>query len=112
MSEKEKFPVLVVCNAPDSKTAAMIAQGLVERRLAACVNILSPCRSIYRWQGAVVGDEEHPLLIKTVRDCLPAVREWVTEAHPYEVPELVVLDIVDGLPAYLEWLCESCGEGR
>lgn len=96
--------LLVLTNLPDRAAAEAIADLLIERRLAACVNILAPCRSVFRWQGAVHHDEEHPLLIKTTTERYPAMQEAIRAAHPYELPEIVAVPIERGLPAYLEWV--------
>jgi periplasmic divalent cation tolerance protein len=97
-------PLLVLTNLPDVASAEKLADALIESRAAACVNILSACRSKYRWQGAVETAEEIPLLIKTTTASYPLVEEIVRAQHPYEVPELIATLITHGLPAYLEWL--------
>lgn len=102
-------PLLVLTNAPDRATAERIARHLVETRVAACVNILASCRSVYRWQGAVEEADEVPLLVKTITDRYPAVEQAIRALHPYEVPEIVALDITHGLPAYLGWVADQSG---
>ncbi len=97
--------VLTTTDTPE--LAERLAGELVQRRLAACVNIVGPVRSVYRWQGEIVTDEERLLVIKTSAARLPALREAIVELHGYEVPELLSLTVDDGLPAYLEWLA-SC----
>jgi len=92
---------------PDAATAERIARALVEDRLAACVNLLPGVRSVYRWDGDVVVDEEVLLVIKTTSAQLQALRERLPALHPYETPELVVLAVTDGLPAYLQWIADS-----
>ena len=77
---------------------------LIEQRLAACVNILAPCRSVYRWKGAVQHEEEHPMLIKTTAERYPALEKALRECHPYELPEIIAVPIERGLPAYLDWV--------
>lgn len=99
--------VLVVCNVPDAETAERIAETLVSERLAACVNILAPCRSVYRWQGAVERADEVPLLIKTRRDAYAQLEARLLALHPYEVPEIVAWPLAQGLPAYLTWVSQS-----
>ena len=84
--------------------AAAFARTLVDERLAACVNVLPAMRSVYRWRGAVQEDDERQLVIKTWRDRLPALEARVRTLHPYEVPELLVLEVAGGGAAYLEWL--------
>lgn len=96
--------LLVLCNCPDAATADALAAALVEARLAACVNVLAPCRSVYRWQGAVERAEEVPLLIKTTAAAYPALESALRAAHPYDVPEIVAVPMVRGLPDYLAWL--------
>jgi periplasmic divalent cation tolerance protein len=95
---------LVLTNLPDRAAAERLADLVIEKKLAACVNILAPCRSVYRWQGAVQHDEEHPMLIKTTAERYPALEKALREAHPYELPEIVAVPIERGLPAYLDWV--------
>jgi periplasmic divalent cation tolerance protein len=95
---------LVISNLPDRASAERLAQALIERRLAACVNILAPCRSVYRWQGAVESAEEVPVLIKTTADRYSALEEAIRGLHPYELPEIVAVPMTAGLPAYLDWV--------
>ena len=96
--------LLVVTNVPDRAVAERIADQLIGQRLAACVNILAPCRSVYRWKGAVQHDEAHPLLIKTTAERYPALEQALRAAHPYELPEIIAVPIERGLPAYLDWV--------
>jgi periplasmic divalent cation tolerance protein len=96
--------LLVFTNLPDRAAAERLADALLERKLAACVNILAPCRSVYRWHGAVQHEEEHPVLIKTTRERYPALEQAVRAAHPYELPELIAVPVERGLPAYLDWV--------
>ncbi|KAB2967204.1 divalent-cation tolerance protein CutA [Zoogloea sp.] len=96
--------LLVLTNLPDADSAGKLARLLVEQRLAACVNMLTPCTSVYRWQGALETATEQPLLIKTTRARYPALQAAVHEAHPYELPELIAIPVQEGLPAYLAWV--------
>jgi periplasmic divalent cation tolerance protein len=96
--------LLVITNLPDRAAAERLAEKLVGERLAACVNILAPCRSVYRWKDALQHDEEHPLLIKTTAERYPALERALREAHPYELPEVIAVPIDRGLPAYLQWV--------
>jgi len=96
--------LLVVTNLPDRASAEKLAALLIARRLAACVNILAPCSSVYRWQGEIQHDEEHPLLIKTARDRYAELEASIRANHPYELPEIIAVLISDGLPAYLQWV--------
>ena len=101
--------LLVLTNLPDRAAAERLADSLVEQRLAACVNILAPCRSVYRWQGALQRDEEHPVLVKTTADRYAALEAAIRAGHPYELPEIIAVPIERGLPAYLQWVQEETG---
>lgn len=96
--------LLVLTNLPDEETARRLADRLVAGRLAACVNILAPCRSVYRWQGRIEDAAEVPLLVKTTADRYPALEAAIRETHPYELPEIVAVPIAHGLPGYLAWV--------
>ena len=96
--------LLVLTNLPDRAAAERLADALIEKRLAACVNILAPCRSVYRWQGSVQHEEEHPMLIKTTAARYPALEQAIRAGHPYELPEIIAVPIEQGLAAYLDWL--------
>jgi periplasmic divalent cation tolerance protein len=95
---------IVLSTAGSEQEAHKIAHSLVERRLAACVNILPRVQSIYRWKGEIESAQEWLLLIKTRADKFPAVRDAIGELHSYEVPECIVLEIEDGSLPYLQWL--------
>jgi periplasmic divalent cation tolerance protein len=96
--------LLVYTNLPDRAAAEKLAEALVGARLAACVNIVGPCRSVYRWQGAVHKDDEHLMLIKVSAARYADLEQAIRAAHPYELPEIVAVPIERGLPAYLEWV--------
>jgi len=96
--------LLVLTNLPDADSAGRISRLLVEQRLAACVNILAPCTSVYRWNDTVETATEIPLLIKTTLARYPALQAALTAAHPYELPEIVAVPLLEGLPAYLAWV--------
>lgn len=96
--------LLVLTNLPDADAAHALATRVVEMRLAACVNILAPCRSVYRWQGRVEDAQEIPLLMKTTTDRYAALEAAIRAHHPYELPEIVALPITQGLPDYLAWV--------
>lgn len=103
MSSDDVFVVL--CTAPaDPEVVARLARGLVESRLAACVNVIAGVRSFYRWEGAVQDDAESQLLIKTTGARLEAVKAHLDEHHPYDVPEILALPVRDGGAAYLAWV--------
>ena len=96
--------LLVLTTLPDSASARTLAALLVEQRLAACVNIMAPCRSVYRWQDKVEQAEEVPLLIKTTRERYAALEAAIRSQHPYELPEVIAVPIEQGLAAYLAWV--------
>jgi periplasmic divalent cation tolerance protein len=98
----DKVIVLSTCSSREE--ADRIARGLVEERLAACVNIVSGVSSVYRWQGAVQEDAEVLLIIKSRRDLLARLNERLAAMHTYEVPEAIAIPVVDGSEAYLDWL--------
>ena len=98
---------LVISTAGSKEEAARIAQALVAERLAACVNIVGPIDSVYRWQGKVESAQEFLLLIKTLAIKSAAVTERVRELHSYELPEAIELSIDGGSPEYLKWLAQS-----
>jgi len=95
---------LVITNLPDRDSAAKLAHALIKQRLAACVNILSPCRSVYRWKGKIEDAEEFPMLIKTTRARYAELEAAIRAGHPYELPEIIAVLLTEGLPAYLEWV--------
>ena len=96
--------LIVLCSCPEAIGAETLANELVERRLAACVNLLPDVRSVYRWQGAVERAHETLLLIKTTADRFEALKEYLVSTHPYTVPEVIALDVVAGLDRYLDWV--------
>lgn len=98
---------LVLTTTASEEEAHKIARHLVERRLAACVNIVAQITSIYRWQDNVEEAREWLLIVKTTVAAFVQVRQVIAELHSYEVPECLCLNIEDGSPAYLEWIAES-----
>jgi periplasmic divalent cation tolerance protein len=96
--------LIVLVTVPSREDGERIAEPLVGEGLAACVNIVGPIRSIYRWQGEICRDDEHLLLIKSTRARYAALEARVKELHSYEVPEVVALPIEMGSAAYLEWV--------
>ena len=98
---------LVFMTASNSGEAAKVARALVEEGLAACVNILEGCRSIYRWKGEVVDDEEVVMLAKTNSNQFPQIEQRVRELHSYDVPEIIAVDLNDISPGYLRFLEEA-----
>jgi periplasmic divalent cation tolerance protein len=99
--------IVILTNLPDQASAERLARRLVETKIAACVNILAPCVSIYRWQGAVETTQEVPVLIKTLRAHYHKLEQAVRECHPYTLPEIIALPVVAGLPDYLAWIAAA-----
>ncbi|MDB5669958.1 MAG: divalent-cation tolerance protein CutA [Alphaproteobacteria bacterium] len=91
----------------DLGEARRIGRTIVEERLAACVNIIGPCESLYHWQGAIEQASEVAAVFKTRRDAAPALLSRISELHSYEVPAVTVWDVADTLPAYAQWVRES-----
>jgi periplasmic divalent cation tolerance protein len=98
---------IVLCTVGSESEAAQIARALVERRLAACVNVLSGVQSTYRWEGAVQSEMEVLLVVKTRRDRFDALSDAIHELHSYELPEIVMLDLERGDARYLAWIDAS-----
>lgn len=96
--------LIVITNLPSREAALELARALVERRLAACVNILAECTSVYRWQGALETASEVPVLIKTRAAIYEEVEAAIKGLHPYELPEIVAFPVERGLPEYLQWV--------
>ena len=103
---------IVLSTAGSEEEGRKIAQALVERRLAACVNIVGPIHSVYRWKGAVESAPEHLLIIKTTSAAFPQVRDAIRELHSYELPECILLPIEAGSEDYLKWIEESVAVGN
>lgn len=103
----EEAAVVALSTVGSAEDAERIARTLVERRLAACVNVVPRLVSIYRWKGGVERDEESLLVIKTRADRVDALRESLVALHPYELPELLVLPVAAGHAPYLAWIVES-----
>lgn len=96
--------MIVLCNVPEHALAEQIATTLLNEQLAACVNIMAACQSMYRWQGKIEMASEIPMLIKSSKALYPRLQARLLELHPYKVPEIVALPLQDGLPAYLTWV--------
>jgi len=107
MPDDENDTLMVFTNLPDRDAALGLARALVERRLAACVNVLAGCTSVYRWQGDVEEAAEVPVLLKTRAARYPELEAAIRELHPYELPEIVAVPVVRGLPEYLDWVAEE-----
>lgn len=98
----DKIVVLSACSSREE--AERVARQLVDRRVAACVNLVGGVRSVYRWQGKVEDSEEILLVIKSTRALFAELQETLAAAHSYEVPEVLALPVVDGSAAYLAWM--------
>ena len=101
--------LVVLVTVPSREAGEELAERVVEERLAACVNIVGPIRSVYRWQGTVQRDDEHLLVIKTTRRRYVRLEARVRELHSYETPEVIALRITAGSAPYLEWVRNETG---
>jgi len=99
-------PIVVLVTCGSEEEALKIANALVEERLAACANLISPIRSIYRWEGKIWDEKEWLLIIKTQSHRFGELEKKVKSLHSYSVPEIVSLPIAEGSPPYLNWLVE------
>jgi periplasmic divalent cation tolerance protein len=105
--------LLVMTNTPSRDVALRLAQALIERRLAACVNILAACTSVYRWKGVLETATEVTLLVKTRAEIYDEVQAAIKSLHPYELPEIIAVPVERGLPEYLAWVnSETTAETR
>ena len=100
-------PMVVLVTCGSEEEAAKIANSLVEERLAACVNMISPVRSIYRWEGKIWEEKEWMLIIKTQKISFEDLEKKVKSIHSYSVPEIIALPVVEGSASYLKWLEET-----
>ncbi len=101
--------VIALTTLPVDADATTFARTLVGERLAACASVLAPMTSVYTWEGDVAEEQERQVVLKTSREGIPALWDRVRELHPYDVPEFVVVPIIDGNDAYLRWIAESVG---
>jgi periplasmic divalent cation tolerance protein len=99
--------IVVLMTAPKEEEAAKIAMALVGNRLAGCVNMIGPIRSIYSWQGKIEDDKEVLLIAKTAKRLFKRLVKKVKELHSYTVPEIIAIPIVEGDTDYLKWLKEA-----
>jgi periplasmic divalent cation tolerance protein len=99
--------IIVITSLPDRAAAVKVARALVERRLAACVNVLAECVSIYHWKGGIENAGEVPVLIKTRAGRYAEVEAAIRELHPYELPEIVSVPVQGGSEAYLRWVADE-----
>ena len=102
-SSPERF-VVVITTLPDRASALALAAALVREHLAACVNVMAECSSIYRWEGAVETANEVPLWIKTRATLFSSVSQFIKDHHPYDLPEVIALPLIAGFAPYLQWV--------
>jgi periplasmic divalent cation tolerance protein len=105
-------PIVVLVTCGSEEEALKIANALVEAHLAACVNLVAPIRSIYRWEGKIWDEKEWLLIIKTQKQRLEELEKKVKSLHSYSVPEIISLPIMEGSSAYLNWIKENTESGR
>ncbi|MBC3870449.1 divalent-cation tolerance protein CutA [Undibacterium oligocarboniphilum] len=101
--------LLILCNCPDRSMAVQLANQLLLQKLAGCVNVMPEMLSMYIWEGKQETATEVALQIKTVRHLYAEVERLIISMHPYQLPEIIAIPIVDGLPAYLQWIREQTG---
>ena len=101
--------IVVLTNLPSRDAALALARALVEQRLAACVNVIDGCTSVYRWKDAIECEREVPLVIKTRADLFAQLQAAIRTAHPYELPEIIAVRLHDGLREYLRWVAAQTG---
>ncbi len=108
MSDQSNPLILVLITAPSKEIATNLAQGLLEEKLAACVNIVSEISSLYWWEGQIQADTEVLLLVKTRQQGFQErLIPFIQKHHPYQVPEILALPILDGNQAYLDWMLKE-----
>ena len=99
--------IIILTNLPDRAAALGLAQALVARRLAACVNVLAECTSVYRWKGGIENAAEVPVLIKTRAERYAEVEAAIRSLHPYELPEIIAVPVRHGFDEYLQWVADE-----
>jgi periplasmic divalent cation tolerance protein len=99
--------LIALCTVPDAGTAERLARLLIEKHLAACVNIMPGLTSVYDWQGQIETADELLLLIKTRSDRYPGLEAAIRDSHPYELPEIISVPIGQGLEAYFNWIDQT-----
>ena len=108
MPQRTTTPALLVLTTlPDRPAAEALARELLAARLAACIHVGAPVRSLYHWRGQIETADETPLSIKTRAELFPRVQAAILAKHPYELPEIVAVPVSDALPAYLDWIADE-----
>ena len=103
----ENHLIVILCTVPDEAAAENLARGLIEGRLAACVNAIPGVKSFYRWQGKIETDTEIQLVIKTRSERFDELAAWISENHPYDVPEIVAIPAERVSEAYRAWAVDQ-----
>jgi periplasmic divalent cation tolerance protein len=96
--------IVVLTHAPDQICAERIAKAIIKSKLAACVNIGSACQSVYEWENKLEVQTEIPIQIKTCQRCYTELEALISEMHPYELPDIITLNVDGGLSKYLQWV--------
>jgi len=109
-SPRESRYCVVFCTCPDQASAESIADMLVKNRLAACVNILPGITSIYQWQGKLEKSQELLLIVKSRSSVFDAVKNAILKLHPYELPEIISIPLLNGFSNYLSWIDDNIDE--
>jgi periplasmic divalent cation tolerance protein len=104
-----QLAILVLTHLPDRAAAMQLARALVSGRLAACVNVGAPVQSMYHWEGQIETADEIPVTIKTRAALYPRVEAAIRASHPYQLPEIVAVSLLDGFRPYLDWLAAETG---
>jgi periplasmic divalent cation tolerance protein len=99
--------ILVITQMPDRESALALARSLVESRLAACVSVGAPVDSLYHWRGKIETAQEVPVVVKTQPSRYHDLEAAIRSKHPYELPEIVAVPVVDGLAPYLQWIADE-----
>jgi periplasmic divalent cation tolerance protein len=99
--------VVIMVTAASRRECRKIARHLVDKKLAACVNITQPIESVYRWEGKIVGEKEYLMLIKSTRELFPEIKLEISKLHSYHTPEIICLPIIEGSQDYLQWISDS-----
>jgi periplasmic divalent cation tolerance protein len=99
--------ILIITHLPDKERAMALAHRLIEERLAACVNVMADCTSVYHWQGKNETASEVPVLNKTLAQHYARLEQLIMSMHPYELPEIIAVPVTNGLPAYLKWIADE-----
>ena len=100
-------PVIILTTTPTKNAAKHIADHLIEQHWAACVNIVQNSESVYIWEGKIQNESEYLLQIKTDKSFIPKIELYFDEVHPYDIPELIVIDIIGGSHKYLDWMSKA-----